>query len=958
KAGDKSNTAMWNKLPSAAKTWIARAKLYGYGGGASFNPPGNGNDYRVATQYIIWELADGCRTSPTNRTNNRYYNLIKGSNAAKAYDDILTKMNRHTVGASFVKEDAASAKNNKYKLMHSYVKSGSSYKDSWSRTLTDSKKYTELKVVDKDGLSISKPTDWSFAVSSTSKVTSATAKFQHKGLDDSDADFLIAYSGGNQALAVGSNSSKEFFASFVTENAGAAKLIKTTTLKNGATYINDTINFEIRGISTNVNNYLKTVSLSIVEGTGRGELSVALYPGTYKITEKLSAEQAKKYNPEGSIREATVVVTEGGTATASFVNVLEDKGLQRLRILKFTDDGSSPAGFNFLLAGTLYDGKEVTESDVLNKTAAKVVAKATDTKTEEDTPNPGESTVTTVEYINPEAITVKSSDLKALNDGICEGEEKEFTLTLNSKITKKTTIKVLDGSGAELSKTESEDEMNLSETIKVDLKNQKAVAAKTLSGKIDGIVADDILLPNSASKMSKIVISNLFGIYEENPIEPGRYRVREILTAAQKLRYREPNPAFYDVDIPKVADPEADYSVSFENKAKRGKLELIKTSTDKIIGGISFKITGETDFGKILCSKISTVNEAAEVPSLAPKKLVPRKFNLDENEEEQTTIVPYLLTHTDEEGKISLGNGETIIIASPIKDGGGNIIGIDESTIEELAFLPPGKYRVEEALTDEQKLIYMPIPAHDITVLDEEEGFTESLNFANRNFGATRILKLSENTGEPLSGVRLRVIKKDTGAVIKEWITTGEEEEISDLVFGDTYLLQEVLPLPGYVKAEDIEFVAEASGNEIIMYNAPTNVYVSKLDALNDNLVAGAKFEIIDIETRKAVAKVKSTAEVPSAVEGLIEGRKYYIREVKAPTGYALPEGGDILFVAKNNGNVKVENRPYGWLKVLRSYGLNPNTGDGRVMLFSVLALIISGLGIAIASVRRRKQNV
>ncbi|MGL4484565.1 MAG: thioester domain-containing protein, partial [Anaerovoracaceae bacterium] len=486
KAGDKSNTAMWNKLPAAAKTWIARAKLYGYGGGASFNPPGNGNDYRVATQYIIWELADGCRTSPSNRTNNRYYNLIKGSNAAKAYDDILTKMARHTVGASFVKEDAAAAKNNKFKLMHSYVKKGAVYTDSWSRTLTDSKKYTELKVVDKDGLSISKPTDWSFAVSSTSKVTSATAKFQHKGLDDSDTDFLIAYSGGNQALAVGSNSSKEFFASFATENAGAAKLIKTTTLKNGATYINDTINFEIRGSSTNVNNYLKTVSLSIVEGTGRGELSVALYPGTYKITEKLSKEQEAKYSPEGSTLERTVVVTEGSTATANFVNVI-DKDIPGLRIIKTTDDGSSPAGFNFLLAGTLYDGKEVTESDVLNKTAAKVVAKATDTKTEEDTPNPGESTVTTVEYINPEAITVKSSDLKALNDGIYAGEEKEYSLNLSSEITKKTTVKVFDAADAELSNTESEDKMNLSETIKVDLKNQKAVAARTASSKIDGI---------------------------------------------------------------------------------------------------------------------------------------------------------------------------------------------------------------------------------------------------------------------------------------------------------------------------------------------------------------------------------------------------------------------------------------------------------------------------------------
>ena len=105
----------FKRIPAAAQRGIELAALYGWQPGAFLPISGiNADDWKMATQVIIWEYQQQLRTGPGGRQNNgsvyadQFYNVVKGRPAEKAYNYILQKIASHTVIPSFA---AASSEN-------------------------------------------------------------------------------------------------------------------------------------------------------------------------------------------------------------------------------------------------------------------------------------------------------------------------------------------------------------------------------------------------------------------------------------------------------------------------------------------------------------------------------------------------------------------------------------------------------------------------------------------------------------------------------------------------------------------------------------------------------------------------------------------------------------------------------------------------------------------------------
>lgn len=91
----------------------------------------------------------------------------------------------------------------------------------------------------------------------------------------------------------------------------------------------------------------------------------------------------------------------------------------------------------------------------------------------------------------------------------------------------------------------------------------------------------------------------------------------------------------------------------------------------------------------------------------------------------------------------------------------------------------------------------------------------------------TRIIveKIDED-GNPVKKAKMAIVDAETGEVIREWITDGEEIEIiGTLIAGKTYRLVELEAPKGYVIAQDIEFTVpkEAGTVEIRMIDLEDN---------------------------------------------------------------------------------------------------------------------------------------
>ena len=234
--------------------------------------------------------------------------------------------------------------------------------------------------------------------------------------------------------------------------------------------------------------------------------------------------------------------------------------------------------------------------------------------------------------------------------------------------------------------------------------------------------------------------------------------------------------------------------------------------------------------------------------------------------------------------------------------------------------LEPGEYVLHEEQAPTEKGY---VRAEDVAFVVEETGEVQKVEMQDDHTKVS-ISKTDITTGEEIEGAKLQILDEE-GNVVEEWIS-GEEHLIEYLPTGTYTLHEEQAPTEkGYVRAEDVTFVVEETGEiqEVEMQDDHTKVSISKTDITDGEEIQGAKLQIIDEEGN--VVEEWTTGE-EHLIEYLPTGT-YTLHEEAAIDGYVVAE--DVEFTVLETGEIqKVEMKDVRVMGVLKIHKTNAETGE------------------------------
>lgn len=327
----------FKRIPAAAQRGIELAALYGWQPGASLPISGiNADDWKMATQVIIWEYQQQLRTGPGGRQNNgsvyadQFYNVVKGRPAEKAYNYILQKIASHTVIPSFA---AASSEN--APVLELKWDSGAKI---YTLTVTDTNALNiDLERLSGRGVSVTRNGN-SYTFTSKNMIMDPVTFTFRKNVKIAD-QMLIWGRPGYQTMMTGASDPVIFSVKVKTETYGTAKIVKTS--EDG---IVSGISFNIKG--SGVDQTVKT--------DNSGTISQQLLPGTYTVTE-LPSERYVAQKPQ------TVTIESGQTATVHFSNILKKFRVKGYKVDAETGDTQGDATLGGAVYG-LFDGDKLVDT--------------------------------------------------------------------------------------------------------------------------------------------------------------------------------------------------------------------------------------------------------------------------------------------------------------------------------------------------------------------------------------------------------------------------------------------------------------------------------------------------------------------------------------------------------------------------------------------------------------------
>ncbi len=383
------------------------------------------------------------------------------------------------------------------------------------------------------------------------------------------------------------------------------------------------------------------------------------------------------------------------------------------------------------------------------------------------------------------------------------------------------------------------------------------------------------------------------GIAKLTELPLGKYYVKEKETAEgfvldDKIR---------EIDLPYVDQNTAEvtYSTDWQNNRQKVEVSVLKKEkdSDRVLEGAVFALSAKEDIknrdGEVILEAGTVIEEKA----------------------------------TDKDGKLTFEVDLPIGFAYTVKE-----------TVPAPGFASTDEekeFSFTAGETDQEKLTY------EFTFEDEPTVF--------------EFTKTSLTDGKEVEGAKLTVTDEN-GNVIDEWVSGKEPHIIKELVVGKTYTMTEVLPAPGYVTAESIQFTVEdtAEVQKIEMKDDVTKVEISKTDVAGKEL-PGAKLTILDEEGN--IVESWTSTDQPHYIEMLPIGT-YTLHEETAPDGYLVAE--DVTFEVKDTGEIqkvvmKDEAIPTEEPETPQDKTSvdAPKTGDSQNVLlwFILLGISLSGAGAA-----------
>ena len=326
-----TNSNYLNLLPSEARRGITLTAIYGWKPGASLPVSGiNEDDYKMATQIILWEYQQQLRSDPYSRHGNgqanadQYFSVIAGRPAEKAYNWILSQVASHSTVPSFTSTKKSEAPELELKW--------DAEKKVYTLTVTDTNNLKiDLETLKGSGVSVTRSGN-KYTFTSKNMIMDPVAFEFRKDIPVAN-DMLIWGRPGYQTMMTGASDPVSFFVKIKTETYGTAKIVKTS--EDG---IASGIPFQISGTDILGNKVDETVT------TGEnGQIKEKLLPGTYLVKE-LPVD--RYVTPSAQY----VTIESGQTATVHFSNILKKF---RAHVVKSDADTGAAQG-DATLAGAVY----------------------------------------------------------------------------------------------------------------------------------------------------------------------------------------------------------------------------------------------------------------------------------------------------------------------------------------------------------------------------------------------------------------------------------------------------------------------------------------------------------------------------------------------------------------------------------------------------------------------------
>ena len=326
-----TNSNYLKLLPSEARRGITLTAIYGWKPGASLPVSGiNEDDYKMATQIILWEYQQQLRSDPYSRHGNghadanQYFSVIAGRPAERAYNWILEQVASHSTVPSFTSTKKSEAPELELKW--------DTEKKVYTLTVTDTNNLKiNLEILKGSGVSVTRNGNKYTFTSKNMIMDPVTFEFR-KDIPVAN-DMLIWGRPGYQTMMTGASDPVSFFVKIKTETYGTAKIVKTS--EDG---IVSGIPFHISGTDILGNTVDETVTTK-----ENGQIKEKLLPGTYLVKE-LPVD--RYVTPSAQY----VTVESGQTSTVHFSNILKKF---RVRVIKSDSDTGTAQG-DATLAGATY----------------------------------------------------------------------------------------------------------------------------------------------------------------------------------------------------------------------------------------------------------------------------------------------------------------------------------------------------------------------------------------------------------------------------------------------------------------------------------------------------------------------------------------------------------------------------------------------------------------------------